>query len=130
MTREELVNLLEEEYWSNEEVKVEDLAKLIKSKDMTETVVKHIKPYVDEDIDLMRVSSDILTDTVKDEEMHLTTITFGEPLVEDVFKIADKISVGASVTFKEGNKESLAEARIYLESIAAAIHRALEEMDK
>lgn len=130
MTREQLVNLLEEEYWSNEEVKVEDLAKLIKSKDMTETVVKHIKPYVDEDIDIMRVSSDILTDTVKDEEMHLTTITFGEPLVEDVFKIADKISVGASVTFKEGNKESLAEARIYLESIAAAIHRALEEMDK
>lgn len=130
MTREQLVNLLKEEYWSTEEVKVEDLAKLINSKDMTETVVKHIKSYVDEDIDIMRVSSNVLTDSVKGEEVHLTTITFGEPLVEDVFKIADKISVGASVTFKEGNKESLAEARIYLESIATAIHRALDEMDK
>lgn len=130
MTREQLVNLLKEEYWSTEEVKVEDLAKLINSKDITETVVKHIKPYVDEDIDIMRVSSNVLTDNVKDEEVHLTTITFGEPLVEDVFKIADKISVGASVTFKEGNKESLAEARIYLESIATAIHGALDEMDK
>lgn len=128
MTREELVNLLKEEYWSTEEVKVEDLAKLIKSKDMTETVVKHIKPYVDEDLDIMRVSSNVLTNSVKDEEVHLTTITFGEePL--DVFKNAD-ISVGASVTFKEGSKESLAEARIYLESIASAIHRALDEMDK
>lgn len=128
MTREELVNLLKEEYWSTEEVKVEDLAKLIKSKDMTETVVKHIKPYVDEDLDIMRVSSNVLTNSVKDEEVHLTTITFGEePL--DVFKNAN-ISVGASVTFKEGSKESLAEARIYLESIASAIHRALDEMDK
>lgn len=128
MTREELVNLLKEEYWSTEEVKVEDLAKLIKSKDMTETVVKHIKPYVDEDLDIMRVSSNVLTNSVKDEEVHLTTITFGEePL--DVFKNAD-ISVGASVTFKEGSKESLAEARIYLESIATAIHLALDEMDK
>lgn len=130
MTREQLVNLLKEEYWSNEEVNVEDLAKLINSKDMIETVVKYIKPYVNEDIDIMRVSSDVLTDNVKDEEVHLTTITFGEPLVEDVFKIADKISAGASVTFKRGSKESLVKARIYLESIAAAIHRALDEMDK
>ena len=128
MTREELVNLLKEEYWSTEEVKVEDLAKLINSKDMTETVVKHIKPYVDEDIDIMRVSSNVLTDNAKNEEVHLTTITFGEPL--DVFKIADDIRVGASVTFKAGSKESLAEARIYLESIATAIHGALDEMDK
>lgn len=130
MTREQLVNLLKDEYWSDEEVKTEDLVKLMNSKNMTESVVKHLKPLVDEDIDIMRVSSDILNDVVNNKEVHTTTIEFGEPLVEDVFKIADKISVGASVTFKEGSKESLAEARIYLESIATAIHLALDEMDK
>lgn len=130
MTRQELIDLLKEEYWSTEEVKVEDLTRLMNRKNMTESVVKQLKPYVNEDIDIMRVSSDVLNDSVNGKEVNITTITFGEPVVEDLFKIADKIRVGASVTFKEGSRESLAEAQTYLESIATAIHLALDEMDK